>query len=228
MEENRFLRVYQDYKKEKELERNSIRPTYNNRFDCLKNDTIQRESNNRFECLRENSNINSKIQTEPIKHQDHNRFSCLMDDYKNNSVAETSIYNSSRNINYLPKPEIRESINEQMRRFKEENKVIRLSRKPNFSFESNYHFPELCKSDNIHSESEKKQKEMFVNTTIVPINKKITTRLSYENGKLVSKDVYEDGSSIEPGIVMVKKSNYTSWASVIKDEKNEIIYYDKR
>lgn len=243
MEENRFLRAYHDHKKEKELERESIRPNYDNRFECLKDRAPPREINSRFECLRSNNSINSHDSR--LQRDTTNRFNCLIDDdYRSISVpsspALSSIptspsLSSPRSITYLPRPEPKESINEQMRRFRAEKKASEPPPKPVMTFESEYHFPELCKS--LKSEvklpelklPEQKQKEMIVNTIIVPIKKKTMSVFSFSNGKMITKEVYEDGSDVvEPDLVMVKKANYSSWASVLKKEdKNEIIYYEK-
>jgi hypothetical protein len=141
-------------------------------------------------------------------------------------MSSPSMSSPSRSITYLPRPEPRESINTQMQRLK----ASRPPPKPALTFESEYHFPELIKPQNIPEIKlpEQKQKEMIVNAVIVPIKKKTLTVYSFEKGKVITKDVYEDGTDvIEPGVVMVKKPNYNSWASVLKEEKNEVVYYDK-
>ena len=48
MEENRFLRVYKEHKREQEQQeqqREEIKPNYNNRFECLRDKPIEREIN---------------------------------------------------------------------------------------------------------------------------------------------------------------------------------------
>lgn len=232
MEENRFLRVYQDHKREKERERVEFR--CDSRFECLRNTPIRREIDNRFECLRENI---KDIPNEKPHRDLNNRFSCLIDDeYRNEPVRIAPVRiapvrTESANITYLPRPEPKESINTQMKRLREEKKAMQPS-KPAFSFESEYHFPELNNAPKQEKPEiklpESKQKEMIVTPTILPIKKKTMTVFSFTNGKMLTKEVYEDGTdTIEAGVVLVKKPNYSSWASVLKEEKNEIIYYDK-
>ena len=104
-------------------------------------------------------------------------------------------------------------------------------------FESEYHFPELGKKTEADKKEEPKKeiklpepkapKEMIVNPVIVPIQKATMTVMSFKNGKLQSREIFEDGTEIpESGIVMIKKPNYSSWASVLKPELKETIYYD--
>jgi hypothetical protein len=226
MEDNRFLRTYQEHKREKEQNKLPVRDI-DNRFECLRDKPIQRSTDNRFECLRGNVNINpNESQDERINQDTNNRFSCLADDtYRNQPVKS-----APSNITYLPRPEPRESVNSQMRRLREEKKVQQPKR-PVFSYESEFHFPELGKSADTPVKTEIKlpePKAMIVNTVVVPINKPTMTVFSFINGKMVTKEIYEDGSdAVESGVVMVKKPNYSSWASVLKKEKNETIYYDK-
>jgi hypothetical protein len=137
---------------------------------------------------------------------------------------------SPRSATYLSRPEPRESINEQMRRFREEKRASQPPPKPALTFESEYHFPELGNPQYKPEIKlpESKQKEMIVNAVILPIKKKTLTVYSFDKGKVITKDIYEDGTdAIESGVIMIKKPNYTSWASVLKEEKNEIVYYDK-
>lgn len=193
MEENRFLRTYQEHKREKELERQSRLPEYNSRFECLRN------------------NISPQINSNTI-----NKFSCLIDDdYKSISTKSSS---SSRNTTYLPKSEPRESVNTKMRRLREEKKSLELT-KPTLSLENIYHFPELNRVD-IPIKVEKpiiNLSEQPQNENIIPTKKKIMTILSIEKGKLVPKDVYEDNIiDTQNNIIVDKKPQYNSWASVLK------------
>jgi hypothetical protein len=212
MEENRFLRVYQEHKKEKE----QISQNYNNRFECLRENRLPiRESAGRFECLRNTTASEKDIRIE--NRDGNNRFSCLVDnDYRSHQAPER--------VTYLPRPEPRESVNAQARRLKEDKKPVI----PKLSFESEYHFPELSKSNDGNSKpkSEVKlpePKEMIVNHIFVPDKRETITMLCFRNGKVVSKDVYEDGADIpKEGMVVLKKPIYTSWASVIKKDTNEI------
>ena len=223
MEENRFLRAYQEHKREKE----QIQHGYN-RFECLReNGEPIRQNAGRFECLREENYTNTvnRISSEP-----NNRFSCLVDNgYQSYSVQQ------SQNVTYLPRieynrPEPKESVNTRMKRYQEEKKVSLPPPEPVFSIDSNYHFPELGKPQEKPSLSKmpkpkpeiklpepKPQKEMIVKPIIVPSRKETITMICFKNGKLVTKEVYEDGSDIpETGTVVLKKPTYSSWASVIK------------
>jgi hypothetical protein len=223
MEENRFLRAYQEHKREKE--QNS--PNYNNRFACLKEDQRLKPDAGRFDCLKGDNYVSN--QDVRVRDSD-NRFACLASDgYQSYPRQEP------QRVHYLPRPEPRESVNSQMRRYREERKVIEPPKPPVFSFESNYHFPELGKKDDTTKEppkavklpEPKAPKEMIVNTVMVPIQKPTMTVMSLKGGKLISKEVFEDGTEVpESGIVMIKKPNYSSWASVLKPESKETIFYD--
>lgn len=237
MEENRFLRVYQEHKREKELQQQQQQQNYretSNRFDCLRENrcTVVRQDIGRFECLRGNttySNQDDRVSRES------NRFSCLAgDDYQ-------SYPRQQERITYLPRPEARESVNSQMKRYVEEKRVREAAKPPPpvFSFESNYHFPELGSTPELPSLSKmpkpkpevklpepKAPKEMIVNTIVIPDKRKTMTLMCFKNGKLESKEVYEDGTEIpERGLVVLKKPNYSSWASVIKSESVETTLY---
>jgi hypothetical protein len=122
-----------------------------------------------------------------------------------------------------------------MKRYQEEERIkkpVAPPPPPVFSFESNFHFPELGKTPEAPTNSKmpkpkeevklpepKQPKEIITNTVIIPIKKKTMTLISLEKGKYVQKEVFEDGTDIpESGIVMIKKPNYSSWASVLKPE----------
>jgi hypothetical protein len=229
MEENRFLRAYQEHKREKEQLQNYRES--NNRFDCLRETRVTpiRESAGRFECLR------SSEQDVRVISQENNRFNCLVDNsYRSHPVRE-------ERITYLPRPDVRESINTKMRHLQEEKRAIAATKPPPppvFSFESNYHFPELGKEQEIPSNSKMPRlkpeikipesnlsKEMIVSPIIIRDKRNTMTLMSFSNGKLVTKEVYEDGTEIpEEGKIILKKPTYTSWASVIKKDENEIYY----
>lgn len=227
MEDNRFLRAYQEHKREKEQEKQNL----GNRFECLRETRAPpiRESAGRFECLR--GPINTSEQDVRVRNQENNRFSCLVDsNYNSHPVRE-------ERVTYLPRPEPRESVNTQMRRIQEEKRAIAAARPPPppvFSFESNYHFPELGKTQEVPSNSKmpkptpevklpesKLPKEMIVKPVVVRDTRKTMTLMCFSNGKLVQREVYEDGTEIpEEGTVVLKKPTYTSWASVIKKDED--------
>jgi hypothetical protein len=245
MEDNRFLRAYQEHKIEKEQLQNYSRET-NTRFDCLIENRSPpiRQDGGRFDCLRENRNQYIR--------EDSGRFDCLRGDltYSNQDIRVTRESNrfscltdndyrstprQQERITYLPKPEPKESVNAQMRRYVEEKRAKEATRPPPppvFSVESNYHFPELGKTPELSNQSKmpkpkpevklpepKAQKEMIVNTIIIPDKRKTMTLMCFKDGKLESKEVYEDGSEVpETGTVVLKKPIYNSWASVIKSD----------
>jgi hypothetical protein len=224
MEENRFLRTYQEHKREKE------QVYHNSRFDCLRDDRQPiRQDAGRFECLKE-SFSNQDVRTVV---RENNRFSCLIDN-NYHSYAQRPY----ENVTYLPRIEPRESVNTRMRRIQEEKKASLPPPEPVFSIDSNYHFPELGKPQESPSLSKmpkpkpeiklpepKPQKEMIVNKVVVPAKKIIMTSICFKNGKLETTDVYEDGSEIpESGMVTLKKPTYSSWASVIKTKSSETDY----
>jgi hypothetical protein len=229
MEDNRFLRAYQEHKREKEQEQ--YNRNTNNRFDCLRENrgAPVRQDAGRFECLRGDNYISfPDSQDSRVNGRDNNRFSCLAgDDYPR----------QQERVSYLPRPQPRESVNTQMKRYVEEKRAVEASKPPPppvFSFESNFHFPELGKTPETPSLSKmpkpkpeiklpesKAPKDMIVNTVVIPIKKRTMTLISLSNGKFESKEVFEDGTEIpESGPVIVKKPTYTSWASVIKHDSS--------
>ena len=229
MDDNRFRRVYLENKREKELEC-GITPDYNNRFQCLKGNNSEPDINavrnaGRFECLRGDNyvsyptNQNSRMNT-----SENNRFSCLVE----NNYQRYPQREYGTRASYLSK-----------QTFVEEHKRIvnRPPSPPPMTFESEYHFPELGQEPKPLSNSQwpkleiktpelkpQRQQEMIMKP--IPIKKETMTVLSLKAGKLVQKEVYEDGTEIpETGIIMIKKPNYSSWAALLKPEKTEIIYY---
>jgi hypothetical protein len=208
MEDNRFLKVYQEYKNElKEVANNKIRNSLNNRF----------------ECLREKH----------CKNYD-NRFTCLVDEDYGKREKEPEY---SRHTPYK-KPEPKESINTLMKKYREENRdkckdmqinnqrqnQINCQKNTNNFLLSENNFPELSKSKIIQPV----KKDMIVNLEIIPNNKPILTQMIIQNNKIITRDIYEDESEIIPAnIVKIKKHIYNSWASVLKNTESDIAYYDK-
>ncbi len=238
MEENRFLRAYQEHKREKE--QGAIKPDYDNRFSCLRESRLPpvKQGAGRFECLRGDNYISfPESQDTRVNGGENNRFACLAgDDYQSRP-------RQPERVTYLPRPEPRESVNTQMKRYVEEKKALEPPKPPpapTFSFESNYHFPELGKTQEAPSLSKmpkpkaevklpepKQPKDMIVTPIVVPVKMKTMTLMCFKNGKLESKEVYEDGTEVpESGLVVLKKPNYTSWASVLKPESKETVIYD--
>ena len=226
MEENRFLRTYQEHKREKE--QLNYRES-NNRFDCLRENRNPpvRQDAGRFECLRGNTSYSNQDLRES------NRFSCLAgDDYQS----------YPRHQERVIRPEPRESVNTQMKRYVEEKRAKEPVKPPTppLTFESNYHFPELGSAPEVLTLSkmpkpkpevklpeQKPAKEMIVNKVVVPVKGKVMTLISLKNGKFESKDVYEDGSEVpKDRVVIVKKPTYSSWASVLKPESTESVIFD--
>jgi hypothetical protein len=228
MEENRFLRTYQEHKREKE--QLNYRES-NNRFDCLRENRNPpvRQDAGRFECLRGNTSYSNQDLREP------NRFSCLAsDDYQSYPRQQERVL----------RPEPRESVNTQMKRYIEEKRAKEPVKPtiPPLTFESNYHFPELGSTPEeltlskmpkpkpeVKLPEPKAPKEMIVNTILVPDKRKTMTLMCFKNGKLESKEVYEDGTEVpEKGLVVLKKPNYSSWASVIKSQSVETTLYENK
>lgn len=239
MEENRFKRVYLEHQREKQLERSSVVSNYNNRFSCLKDNNVAppRSDAGRFECLR--GSLNHSEQDIRIVNQESNRFSCLASEnyerYPRQEIQRTT---------YLPRPEPRESVNERARRYQEEKKTVSTPPPPPMTFQSDYHFPELGKEQEVLTNSKlpKPAKEvklpeqkapinMIVNPIIAPVKKDKVLILSFKDGKVTQKEMYDDGTEImEAAPIIIKKPTYTSWASVLKKSEPEpepIINYDQ-
>jgi hypothetical protein len=232
MEDNRFLRVYREYKgQEREKEQS------------------QEDGTNRFSCLRESSQdcrVNSNIDMQT------NKFSCLVDDnyinqrYSPRSAPYSPSY-SPRSAPYSPKQEpysprsapysprqesysyaSRESVNTISRRMAEERRL-----KPKLSFDSEYHFPDLSpqttKSRGMSLDDFKlpeAKKEMITNIYVTPIIQETVTKFFMEKGRITKKDVTADGN--EPvNKVLVTKNTYNSWASVIKSKADTVIKYEQ-
>jgi hypothetical protein len=147
------------------------------------------------------------------------------EDAYNRLYSVPNNYNTShKKITYLPKPA---SVN-----------TINTNNPPVFSFNSNYHFPELAKTLNnssfanipkspIKLPEPAPQKEMIVNPIVIPDTHRIMTLMYVKDGKLETKDVFEDGTEVSKnGTLTIKKPKYTSWASVLKSESIETIVYD--
>ncbi len=232
-EDNRFLRVYREYKEQEQQRKVSD----DNRFSCLKDD-YRPSTDNRFSCLKEPSPINDGDR--------FNKFSCLVDDNYMNirntpQSSPRSVPYSPRSVPYSPRSapyspryepySPRESVNTIGRRQLEER---RLNQKPKLSFDSEYHFPELGKSpestksrtlsiDDFKLDS---KKEMITNTYVTPVIQQTVTKIFIEKGKVTQKEVAVDGSELTNKVI-ITKNTYNSWASVIKSEADNVIKYEK-
>jgi hypothetical protein len=215
METNRFLLAYKEFKEEKEREQQFItQQKGNNRFACLRGDyRPQTESGRRFECLldkKSNSNYIDSQSTVTVY---------LSTSYNTNfNKYENTIKSKSSQPTYLASPEDKQKLDWQPSKEKYRSPCLG---PPVFSFESNFHFPDLCdiskKSDQITLPPTKK--EMIVNPVITPVKKDTFTVLSRKDGKLTQKEVFIDGTPVtEQSVVIVKKPVYTSWASVLKSD----------
>lgn len=228
-EDNRFLRVYREYK-DQERQEQQRKVSDDNRFACLKVD-YRPSSDNRFTCLKETSPINDGDR--------FNKFSCLVDDNYMNirntpHSSPRSVPYSPRSAPYSPRYEPyspRESVNTIGRRQLEERRSLQ---KPKLSFDSEYHFPELGKSpestksralsiDDFKLDS---KKEMITNTYVTPVIQQTVTKIFMEKGKVTQKEVAVDGSELTNKVI-VTKNTYNSWASVIKSEADKTIKYEK-
>lgn len=208
MDDNRFLRAYREYKLEKKELYN------NNRFECLKDNRYELNIRDagRFECLRDNNYLSKST-------NHHNRFSSLIDNNYNNTLRQSHKFIST------PRPLLKESVNDRMKKYQEEKRIIQTNMPispPVFSFESNYHFPELSTSvPPIKLPELKPQKDMILNSTLVPIKQKNVTVIHLRNGKIELKDIYEDCTENQKSSDKTHKNiNYTSWASILKPKLN--------
>lgn len=232
MTENRFERAYQEYKRERE----QISTRVSSRFDCLRSEPLR----------------------PPQIRQSAGRFECLADDYYPRQVApvqDTIVYLPKpeptkpvqNQPTYLPKPEAPKPIQSQpvyLPRPEPQTKVettpaVKVepwrrgqAKKPTEPVNDiNYHFPALgCTRGELPRAEIKlpESKEMIVKPIVVPNNKKVLTMMSFKDGKVVSKEVYEDGTELPDDNlpVIIKKPKYTSWASVLKKDEEEVVYYD--
>lgn len=222
MEDNRFLRVYNDHKREKEAEKQQLafNRFENNRFECLRSEplrpVLEKNTNNRFDCLRGETNRISVQSTDKTS----NRFNCLID----NNYERYPSSNTKETTTYISRPQPKESINTQMKHYQEEK---RIKAKPALTVESAYHFPELSKPVDILHPNVKTSEEMIVNSIIIPVKMESRTILLHQNGKIVTKDVYLTGTNVsEEPEVIVKKPHYNTWASVLKKEQAGEVQYD--
>jgi hypothetical protein len=237
-EDNRFLRVYTEYKQQERQEQQR-KISDDNRFACLKESyQPSSSSDNRFACLNQSSTNDEGDR--------FNKFSCLVDDnYMNirntprlsprqEPYSPRSMPCSPHSVPYSPRYEPyspKESINTISRRLSEER---RANQKPKLSFDSEYHFPELGKSPestksrtlSIDDFTLDNKKEMITNTYVTPVIQETVTRYFIEKGKVTKKDVAVDGSELCNKVVITKHT-YNSWASVIKSESNNVIKYEK-
>lgn len=239
MTENRFERAYQEYKREKEQIRVS------SRFDCLRSEPLRppqiRESAGRFECLvdeyyprREPVRAPPTVylpKPEPPK-------SVQEPVYKPEppKVVQETVYlpkpePPKHSTTYLPRPEPPKSDTtpaikpEPWRRGQAKKKEEPVN-------DINFHFPALgCVRGEVPKTAIKLPEsrapsEMIVKPIVVPTNKKVMTVLSFKDGKVTSKEVYEDGTDLpeDQAPVIIKRPAYTSWASVLRKDKGDVVY----
>jgi hypothetical protein len=226
MEDNRFMRVYNEFKKEQEgLKYSRVEP--NNRFSCLveNNNNISKKEPNRFECL-----VDRNYESYPRSGYSETTYLPRVSESRPTLNENYSRNGYSGTTTYLPRvSEPRESVNERMKRYKEEQ-AKKPPPPPEFSINSDYHFPELVQKipvmDKPKMPEASVKKEMIVNEVIIKKTQSILTSLCWHNGKLVKKEIYEDGTEVSEDNprVILKKPVYSSWASAVKSEVNNIVY----
>lgn len=206
MEENRFTRAYQEFKREKEQQtQQQIEKKYENIS----------HNRNRFACLVEDRSPSVRVSTQD------NRFACLLDNY---SKPYTNYSPTYSNATYISRPRTE---------IKPLPPVKKPTPPPPLTFDSTYHFPDLVKntenkSADVAVEKPKLKKATIVET--VKIQKGVAyTSISFKDGKYIQKDIYEDGTTAgdEKAPLVIKKPIYSSWASVLKPKINQVVYYEE-
>jgi hypothetical protein len=242
MTENRFERTYQEYKREKEQTR------VTSRFDCLRSEPLRppqiRESAGRFECLREDNYYS------PVNYRENTKFECLVDEYypRSEPVRVPTVYlpKPEPPVIYLPKPEPpviylpkppktdtvmpKPPLQQQLK--PEPWRRGQAKKEPEVVGDINFHFPALgcvrgeVPKSTIKLPESRAPSEMIVKPIVVPTNKSVMTVLSFKGGKVTSKDVYEDGTDLpeDQAPVIIKRPAYTSWASVLRKDKGDVVY----
>lgn len=135
-------------------------------------------------------------------------------------------------VTYLPKPEPPKLIEPTEAKPKAEpwRRGGQPKKKDEVVGDINYHFPalgcsrgELPKSE-IKLPESRAPIEMIVKPIVIPSNKKVMTMMCFKDGKVVSKEVYEDGTDLpdDNAPVIIKRPKYTSWASVLKKDEEDI------
>jgi hypothetical protein len=135
-------------------------------------------------------------------------------------------------VTYLPKPEPPTLIEPTEAKPKAEpwRRSGQHKKKEEVVGDINYHFPvlgcsrgELPKSE-IKLPESRAPAEMIVKPIVIPTNKKVMTMMCFRDGKVVSKEVYEDGTDLPDDNlpVIIKRPKYTSWASVLRKDKEDI------
>lgn len=237
MTENRFERAYQEYKREKEQLR-----IPNNRFDCLRGTPLHpppiRESAGRFECLVDDYYPRSEpVRAPPTVY--------LPRPGPPKSAPEPS--KATQEPVNLPKPEPPKQIVTYLPRpdppKSEPPPAVKpepwrrggAKKKEEPVNDINFHFPALgCKQGELPKSEIKLPEsrapaEMIVKPIVVPSNKVVMTMMCFRNGKVVSKEVYEDGTDLpeDSAPVIIKLPKYTSWASVLKKDEGQVVYYNE-
>ena len=212
MEDNRFKRAYQEYQREKEALRNNT-----GRFECLRSDN--------YVCYSQGRDFNRFSEKNDTIYLPRETFG-----RKPVELAKPVEPVLAPPVVYLPRPtpKVETQVVGVVEPWRHRSAVQRPAVTPVVTFDSNYHFPELLKGNpNKNIIIPESKKEMITKTVIIPIQKPTMTLLSFENGKVRQREVFEDGTEVpETGIVIIKKPNYSSWASVLKPETTETIYYD--
>jgi hypothetical protein len=146
-----------------------------------------------------------------------------------NNYVSYPTYPTYPKNNYTPTYESRsipkESVNTLNRRRLEE-KQNKIKNEPlALSFDSTYHFPELCKLKQTSLTKTKPKEDIIISSmsTVVTLpvitsikNKKIVTKLCFKDGQTCEKDIFEDGTDINDTSSNIVIRHYNSWASALK------------
>lgn len=202
MNENRFTRVYQEYKREQEQQR-------------FENDQYNR---NRFACLVED-------RLPPVRNQDGGRFGCLLDNY---SKPYTNYSPSYSNATYIsrPRPEVKP-----LPPVKVPTPPPPMTFDSAYHFPDLVKKTEEKPKPKVDEEKPKLQKAVIISQVKIKKEPTFTS-ISIKDGKYVQKDLYEDGTYVDndeedKAPIVIKKPIYSSWASVLKPKINQVVYYEE-
>jgi hypothetical protein len=207
----------------------NIRPNAG-RFECLREEYYTPYSNNawRFECLGDGYSSYDTVYLPP-----QSPIVLSTPTTANRAEVPASPPHIALEPTYLPKPSsLMGALPHTLPgpAYVPPHKIAAASPLPITPLETINPFPELPlrrpRLFSVDSMPEAAERTMIVAPVITPTDKRILTSLSMKGGKVVQREIYEDGTELPDGqpIVIIKRPTYMSWAGVIRQGENDVVY----